>query len=499
MTLLGVSLVADAWGIAISGTYLLALLGIGWFGRRAIRSQSMSEFFLAGRSFGPFVLLLTLFATQYSGNTLIGVPGKTFRIGYAFLVAVPMFVAIITVAMVLAPGLQRLGQRHNCITLADVVHHRFQSRTLTTLVSLICMWALINFLISNLVAVGYLVEIATESRVSREAAIVGLAAVMVIYETLGGLRAVAWTDVVQGSLILVGITLISVAVLITYGGPATLHNQLSETAPQLLTPPDWMSKIGWASTLILVGVGAAIYPQAVQRYFSAKSGDVLCKSLRWMLPVPFVIATFSVLIGISGRALFPNLDAKESEQITMLVLRDLIQHSPWLWPIVVLFLTAVLASIMSTVDSVLLALAATVTKDLYLPIRGVSISEKHLTRSGKLISWALMACAVVVAMTVSESVWRLVEIKLEIMIQAAPAVIFALYGRSIRPLPIIIGLLVGLAFALAPLTSQLLMPVFGSQWNLPAKWNGLHLGVLGFLMNVVAVWASSRLLHCKSH
>lgn len=492
MTLWSVSLLNGGWGLAISGVYLLALLGIGWLGRQSIRSQSMSEFFLAGRSLGPVVLLLTLFATQYSGNTLIGVPGQTYDIGYAFLVAVPMFVAIIAFAMVIAPGLQRLGQKHGYITTADVIHDRFRNRTLTTLVALVGLWALVNFLISNLIAVGLLVENATDGVVRSEVAIIGLALVMLVYETLGGLRAVAWTDMLQGSLILTGIVVISVAVFLTYGGPHTLHDHLSTSAPNLLAVPNAERKVSWASTLILVGVGAAIYPQAVQRYYSARNGQALRQSLGWMLVMPFIMATFAVLIGLSGRLAFP--DTKDSDEITMLILGDLVRQTPWLLPVVVLFLTAVMAAIMSTVDSVLLAISATLTQDLYRPLRGKPISEAHLTKVGKFASWAMMAIAVVLAIRVEAKVWRLVEIKLEILLQAAPAVVLALYGRRTNAWAVVCGLIVGLMIAVAPLASR----AVGGEWTIPPKLWGLHLGVLGAVVNAAVVWGCQQVWNRSS-
>ncbi len=492
MPLLGAGLIADGWGVAIVGSYLAALLIIGWLGRRAIRARSMSEFFLAGRGLGPLVLLLTLFATQYSGNTLVGMSGKTYRVGYAFTVAVPMFIALLGAAMVLAPGLQRLGRRRGYITLADAVHDRLQSRVLTSLVALVGVWALVNFMVSNLVAVGYLVERTTDGAVGREAAIIGLALVMLIYETLGGLRAVAWTDVLQGALIGLGILVLSVAVLATYGGPGHVHDALAAASPQMLEAPDWRGKIGWASTLVLVGIGAAIYPQAVQRYYAARDGRALRGSLRWMLVMPFFVTGFAVLIGLTGRGAFPDLDDRQSEQVTMLVLADLTEQWPWLRPLVILFFTAILAAIMSTVDSVLLALAATVTQDFYRPLRGGAASQAHLTRVGKVSSWVLMAGAVILALTVSQSVWRLIEIKLEVLIQAAPAVFVALYGRRARPGPLAGGLIVGVLIAAAPVASRTVASFTAPGWALPDKWCGLHLGVLGLLVNLAVVCALWR-------
>lgn len=492
----GPSLIAGPAGAAVVAVYLIVLVVIGLLGKRATRGSSLSEFFLAGRGLGPVVLLLTLFATQYSGNTLVGMAGQTYRVGYPFVVAVPFFVALIGVAMVVAPALHRLGQRGSYITLADAIQDRLQSRPLSTLVAVLGVWALANFLITNLVAIGLLVEVSSQGAVGRAPAIVGLALVMIVYETLGGLRAVAWTDVVQGLLIVVGTLAILTAVLSIYGGAGAAYERLSETAPSLLEPPSLEGKVTWVSTLLLVSIGASLYPHAVQRYYAARDAVTLRRSLSWMVLVPFLVTSFVVLIGIVGRARFPELTRAQTDQITILILTDLAAQSPLIRPVIILFLTAVIAAIMSTVDSLLLALAATFTQDLYRPMRGDGVSESHLTRFGKIASWIIMLVAVGFALWLDESVWRLLEIKLEVLIQTAPAVWLALYGRRPDATALVVGLLVGVAIALSPVASQLLSTLTGG-YVISDKWHGVHVGVLGLVANAAVVAILTRPMPAK--
>ena len=64
------------------GLYLVSMIGVGYYARSKRQGNSMADFYLAGRSLGLLVLFLTLYATQYSGNTLFGYTGKTYRIGF---------------------------------------------------------------------------------------------------------------------------------------------------------------------------------------------------------------------------------------------------------------------------------------------------------------------------------------------------------------------------------------------------------------------------------
>ena len=91
------SLVLGPGALVAVALYLLSMIGIGWLGRISRKSNSLADFYLAGRSMGLAVRcsFLTLYATQYSGNTLFGYTGKTYRIGYEWTVSVLFMHAIV--------------------------------------------------------------------------------------------------------------------------------------------------------------------------------------------------------------------------------------------------------------------------------------------------------------------------------------------------------------------------------------------------------------------
>ncbi len=89
--------------------YLFSLIGVGIAGRIARKDQSLSDFYLAGRGMGVAVLFLTLYATQYSGNTMIGFAGKAYRGGYQSLVMVVFMSSVIGAYLLYAPKLFKLS------------------------------------------------------------------------------------------------------------------------------------------------------------------------------------------------------------------------------------------------------------------------------------------------------------------------------------------------------------------------------------------------------
>ncbi|MDE0740818.1 MAG: hypothetical protein OSB83_16610, partial [Planctomycetota bacterium] len=141
-----------AW--AFIALYLCSLLLVGWWGYRARREDSMKDFYLAGGGFGFIVLLLTLYATQYSGNTLFGFTGKTYRIGYAWTMSVHFMTAVIVFYLLLAPKLQARARSRGFITPADYLHDRFAYAPLSVLASVVMIVALANYLLAQLMAMG---------------------------------------------------------------------------------------------------------------------------------------------------------------------------------------------------------------------------------------------------------------------------------------------------------------------------------------------------------
>ena len=138
------------------GIYLLSMLLVGWFGFRARRENTLKDFYVAGKGFGFFVLLMTLFATQYSGNTFYGFSGNTYRIGYAWIMSIHFMTAIVVFYILLAPRLQQRANSRGYITPADYVEDRFTSPLMTTITAIVMILALSNYAPAAIHALAYL-------------------------------------------------------------------------------------------------------------------------------------------------------------------------------------------------------------------------------------------------------------------------------------------------------------------------------------------------------
>ncbi len=460
-------------GLIFMGLYLFSLIGIGLAGRLARKENTLSDFYLAGRGMGVFVLFLTLYATQYSGNTMIGFAGKAYRGGLQSLVMVIFMSSIVGAYLIYAPKLFKLSKKYGFITTGDFIHYQFKNTALTIIIVLLSIVALGNYILTNLKAIGYIVVAATGGVVGFAQGIIVLSLIMVIYETLGGMRSVAWTDVIQGVLLLMGVMLIFIVIQLEYGGMSESAHFIKNNNPEFFIPPNWAEKRLWLSTIGLAFFGISVYPHAIQRIYAAKDEHTLKRSLQIMVFMPLVTTMFMMVVGWVGLVQFPDLDRQGSEQITILMLQDIGHRIPAMSIMIVLFLSAAVAAIMSTVDSALLAISSMVTKDLYGRLQPGK-SQGELTKLGKLFSWLVMGLAVYLAIELPQTIWRLMEIKLELLCQIAPAIFLGLHIKHLRATSVLAGVITGTLIAVIITLSPFLNE---------KPW-GIHAGIWGLLFNV---------------
>ncbi|MEM7582233.1 MAG: sodium:solute symporter family protein [Acidobacteriota bacterium] len=470
-----------------TGGYIVFLLAMGLLGRRSMPRQNMAEFYLAGRSIGFLVLLLTLFATQYSGNSLSGFPGKTYRSGLSYIMSVTFMVGIIAGFLPFVPRLAALARKKLFLTPTDYLAYRFGHRGLNYLSALIFSVTLCNFLLAQLIAMGHAFSGLTEGRIPHWAGVVGGALVILIYECLGGMRAVAWTDAFQGLVLLTGLAMVVALIIVEIGTPAAIVAMVGEAAPEKIENPSLKTCITWLSTFLLLGLGGPLYPQALQRIYAARQLAELRKALAVMAVIPLFAITTVVFIGLTGIALFPGLEQVDSDRVTFRVLAHLVELEPLAAIPVIMVMMAVLAAIMSTADSALLSLSSILTKDVaarFLRLEGEQIEK--LSRLGPVISAVVLFVFGSIAVQPELTLWRLLEIKFEILIQMSPAFILGtLHERdapgSFAARDIMAGLVTGLVVALG-------LWAFGVR-----SLYGVHPGVVGVFANYSVVLISRAL------
>ncbi len=469
-----------AWGIVALVVYLCMLLGVAEIARRSKKDASPSDHFLAGRSLGAFVLFLTIYATAYSGNSLLGYPGRAYRDGYVFIMATGFMMSIIVVFHALVPKLRPLAVKYHFVTPGDYLRLRFGgpwAKTLRWAVGILMSLALANFLLAQLKAMGDVAFLVTGGLIPYEVGVIGLALVILFYETQGGMRAVAWTDAAQGLVMLVGLAALFAWLLSEAGGLEAITRQVAAKRPDAVAVPSSTAIINWFSTIVLMGSASVLYPQAIQRIFAAESGRALKRSFAGMTFMPLVTTFVVTLIGIASIARFDITEAVDTDGVVPMLLRD------WgttgggaTWAALLVFLGA-LSAIMSTADSCLLSLGSLLSRDLL----GREGSDEAATRLGKRLAAVMLLATIPFALNRDLTLWRLIELKMELLIQCVPAFLIALHWPRLRTGPVLAGIVIGTLFSV------------GLTFAGIPRIEGVHVGVVGCLLNTAVAIIGSLL------
>ncbi|MGE4651847.1 MAG: sodium:solute symporter family protein [Myxococcota bacterium] len=466
----------DELGVAALGIYLLILVGVAEVARRARRETSPSDHFLAGRELGVFVIFLTLYATAYSGNSLLGYPGEAYRRGFSWVMATGFMMSIIVAFHALVPKLRPVAVRHGFVTPGDWVRHRFGDesggRALALAVAVLMTVALANFLFAQLKAMGLMAEQVTGGLVSYELGVLLLAATILVYETLGGMRAVAWTDTAQSLLMLVGLVALLAWLLGESGGLSEMTRNIAQQRPEAVLVPSARESVNWLSSILLMGLASVVYPQAIQRVYAARSGVVLRRAFAIMTFMPLTTTLVVTLIGLAAIPRFAGLGEVEADRVMPLLLGAWAEAGPAFTLAAVVVFMGALAAIMSTADSVLLSLGSIAAEDLARRPR----SAEETTRLGKRVAAAVMIAMAALALVAREvTLWGLIELKMELLIQCVPAFLLALHWPGMRARAALAGLLLGSVIAISGVALGI------------HRVAGLHLGVIGLAANLLVV------------
>lgn len=340
--------------------YLGAVLVIGAAGRRRAR-RGEEDFFLAGRTLGPFVLLATMAATNFSAFTVVGFAGAGYRLGFAFypIMAFGTGLMALSFALVGVP-VHRLGRRYGLITPPELLTERFRSRPLTVMFALAMAVFTLPYLAIQPMAAGYALESLLGLPYAAGAALV--TALVLAYVLLGGLRSVAWTDVFQGAMMFVLLFVGFLVVAGASGGIARSFSLVADGSPAHFGRPGAGGGLllgVWASYMLLWFLADPMFPQLFQRFYAAKSERSVVRSMALYPIVTTVLFFFPVAIGVLGRIQFTGLTGSETDRILPLLMERF--GGNWL---AALASAGLIAAIMSTMDSQLLTLGSIVERDL---------------------------------------------------------------------------------------------------------------------------------------
>lgn len=362
--------------------YLATLIGLALWSRRT--THSMKGYFIADKDLPPWVVAFSTNATGESGWLLLGLTGMGYAAGaQAFWVVGGEVIGIALAWLLLSRKVKRLSDQSDSITVPDLLAARFndQSHVLRKISLLIILVMVGAYVAAQMVATGKAFDGFTDLDYST-GVLVG-ATIIILYTLVGGYKAVAWTDLIQGILMLLGLIIVPIIAIEAAGGWSAVLASLRSQDPGLLTPwgPDGKSTIAMIGILSFLAVGLPFMgvPQLMVRFMSARSEKSLVPAMVISVSVILLFDLGAVLTGMAGRALFPGLE--DPEGILPLISTTVL--NPVLGGIM---MVVVLAAIMSTVDSLLILASSAVVRDYWQQIKGSKLTDHALANRGKLVT-----------------------------------------------------------------------------------------------------------------
>lgn len=391
--------------------YLLLMLGIGWY--FYFKTKNLSDYILGGRKLGKWVTSLSAQASDMSGWLLMGLPGAAYISGVSGAAWTAIGLAIGTYLnwKIVAKKLRiSTEQFDNSITLSSYFENRFDDKT-HLLRSASSLFILIFFLIytaSGFVAGGKLLN--SVFGMNYTVAVIVGAMIIITYTFLGGFLAVCWTDLIQGILMFFAIIILPIFAIKQSGGFEVLPSLLDA---KLLTPFNLEILSGGSNSLsfAVVGVISSLawglgyfgQPHILTRFMAVRDPEDIKRSRVIAISWVMISLAGAVLIGLLGNALFTSEQIVDSEHVFIQLVMN---YTPVL--LTGIFLSAILAAIMSTADSQLLVTASSISEDFYRGILKPNASEKELVWVSRITVMVVAIVAVVIALKPNNSVLDLV-------------------------------------------------------------------------------------------
>ena len=388
---------------------LILVIGIKTYGS----NKNHSDFFVAGRKLNPWVVAFSERASGESAWLLLGLPGAAYALGVLEVwTALGCVIGIIFYWFVIAKDLRRESEELGAITLPTFLAARYLKgqSAIRVISTIIIIFFFIFYLAAQINGAGKILNV-TFGMKHLHGMLLG-SAVIIFYTMMGGFFAVAWTDMVQG------VIMISTLVILPLAGFIELAEQGVTVSGALegMTNSNGSSmlsftggKTGWAAAaLIISGLSWAFgymgQPHLLTRFMSISSVDKIKISRR--IAIAWAIPAFAgaLLIGIVGAALYGQGYFDDIEKIMPHLATTLLPA--WLAGILI---SGAIAAMMSTADSQLLVISSSIIEDFYHQTLGKKVTDKFMLQASRVITVFIGLVGLVIAISSDKLIFAMVS------------------------------------------------------------------------------------------
>lgn len=371
------------------GIYAAILLVIGYLASK--RTHSIRDYYVSDKNLGFLNVAFSARATGESAWLLLGLTGMGYAVGVkAFWVVLGEVLGVCGAWILMARRFKRLTDRYDSITVPDYLESRLRDSGHT--LRMIAAFALVVFVPIYAGAQVFATGTAFHAFLGWNhyaGAAVGFAVVM-LYITKGGFTAVVWSDVFQGSLMVIGLVALPLVALTHVGGLGEIQTALAALDPHLLTwhgpGENGPSSGGWDTATIVsilgmaaIGIGFMGSPQVFVRYISLRNEKQILPGMITAGVWTVLADSGAVLVGVFGRAIYTQAELSGNVDNILPVMAQGLLPAFFAG----IFIAMVLSAIMSTIDSLLVVASSAGVRDYWQKTKHPDMSDDqlmHLTR-----------------------------------------------------------------------------------------------------------------------
>lgn len=369
--------------------YLVIIMGIGVYASKLVKNTN--DYLVAGRNLGLVMCIATLCATHLGGGNIIGTGGDAYSVGISGMAfGFGTGVALMVLGFVAAKPLRKLA----IYTLPDYLEIRYKSKWVRGLAALLSLVALIGILAAQVGATrGVLSAVGIEPVVGSIIATI----LFIAYSAVSGMWGVALTDIIQLVVILIGLPLSAIMGLKLCGGWSGLQAMLAASNLGPSEFDNYFSLIGrGVPTIIGLILPMVMYDLVgqdfYQRLFSAKDENIAKKAAIIGGVLLMVVSVITAITGMTAKALLGDITSDSA-------IASLAKYALPAWAGAIL-VAALIAAVMSTADSVLIAGTSHVINDFYNKIfnRGEELETKQMLKISRICTVVIGVIALLIAL-----------------------------------------------------------------------------------------------------
>ena len=460
----------------IAGAAVLALC-LGFLARRG-RQMNLEQWTVGGRAFGAPLLFLLMAGEIYTTFTFLGGSGFAYgKGGPAYYILCYGTLAYV-ISYFMLPPVWRYAKENGLYSQSDFFAHRYDSRVLGVIVSLVGIVALIPYLVLQFKGLGIIVEIAGYGAISSAVAVLIGAAVLTAYVTVSGVRGSAWTAVVKDALILVVVVFLGIYFpLHYYGSPGAMFAAIEQARPGFTALPARGESVWWfSSTVLLTALGFYMWPHAFGSIYTARNTRVIRQNAA-VLPLYQLIQLFVFLVGFAAILQVPGLSGPA---IDLALLKLSVQSfDPWF--VGIIGAAGVLTALVP--GSMILIAATTLLANNLYRAAVPSADDVRVANLAKLLVPVVALVAVYFTISGGQTIVALLLMGYSFVTQLFPALALSLTrSRWATREGAVAGILAGVAtVAVVTFTHATIATLFPS---LPQGIKELNIGIIALTVNV---------------